>query len=162
MLSLSPFRSSLSFPLFSLTIYPSSLRRIMILINLSVMHSGSTVGKVLGSPKNLEITHIAENKSSVPPSSKPLPQQVPRPPLNQNQPSNATFGNYQRPGNFAANSLPQQPVKNELKTPPKQFYGAKTNTKQYGASPSFSGVGGSPLAGRNIFPIASLNPYQNK
>ena len=126
------------------------------------MHNGSSVGKVLGSPKNLEITHVTENNPSAPPSSKPLPQKVPRPPPNQNQPSHATFGTYQRPSNFAAKPLPQQPVKNEQKTPTKQFYGAQTNTKQYGGSPSFPGVGGSPLAGRNIFPIASLNPYQNK
>ena len=136
----------------------------MILINLTVIHSGPSVGKVLGTPKNLEIT-ICENGSSNPPPAKPNPQTTsmgPRPPLNQNQPSHSTFGNLgQRPTN-----PPLAAVKQEQKPQTNQFYGAQPRTpvKQYGTTPSsFSGgAGSSPISSRNVFPITSLNPYQNK
>ena len=124
------------------------------------------MGKVIGTPKNLEISTVSENTSSGPPQSKLPPHQQPtgatgvtRPPLNQNQPSYPTFGNQRSVG---SNPVPQS-VKQEQKTPTKQFYGGQGNTRQYGNSPSFSG--GSPqtqITSRNVFPIATLNPYQNK
>ena len=136
----------------------------MILINLTVLHSGPTVGRVLGSPKNLEITVCENNTTNLPPP-RPVTQQQQQPPpftarkpLNQDQQSYSTFGN--RPP-------VTPPVKKEqMTTPTKSFYGAQANNKPYGNSPSYPGNSSSSpqtqLVNRNVFPINSLNPYQNK
>lgn len=142
----------------------------MILISLSVLHQGSSIGKIIGTPKNLDIA-VCENgsSSSLPPSKPPQqpPAATPKPPLNQNQPSSyPTFGGHRggKSSSSSSGSMMAQPsVKQEQKTPTKQFYGAQANAKPYGRSPSsLPSVGGSPITTRNVFPIASLNPYQNK
>ena len=123
----------------------------MVLINVTVIHKGSKVGSMLGQPKNLEIK-MCENGSSAQQISKPQPS-VPynnRPPLGNNQPLRSTFGN----------PVPPPSVPIEHKTPPKKFYGGTTTGGGgFRATPS---SGKSPISGRNVFPIASLNPYQNK
>ena len=138
----------------------------MILINLTILHSGANVGKVLGTPKNLEIS-VCEN-SSISHSSKTLPQQPPpasvRPPLNQNQQPYTSFGSVSNQPTPVVTTNTPQPVKQQQVTPTKSFYGAQANTKPYGNSPSFSGSSSpqTQITNRNVFPIASLNPYQNK
>lgn len=127
----------------------------MILINFTIIHNGDSVGGILGSPKNLEIT-VCENGGS---STKPPPT---KPPTNQSHPK---FGDFQQRQGMVSAPPPQPTVvKQEIqKTPPKSFYGAQSNMRQYGAMPpSSTSLSSSPMSTRSVFPITSLNPYQNK
>ena len=123
--------------------------RIMIIINLTILHRGSDVGRVLGTPTQMDLIKVVPNGHSGP---APVPAQPP-PSMSSNPPVMAS----------------------------KPFHSAETGPRYGGMAARPSGVGGgafggtpattppsrSPMGGSsggrgNIYPIAGLNPYQNK
>ena len=130
----------------------------MIIINLTVLHRGTEVGGMLGSPTNLDIS--TENGSSTghaPPSTKMQPNSsggnMTRPPLAHNPPMSrpqSTFG------------APQgRPAPVQQSPPPRQFYGGQSGDyATHHSSPMQHS--GSQLSTKMVVPITSLNPYQSK
>ena len=131
------------------------VHRIMIVINLTVLHRGTEVGGMLGSPTNLDIS--TENGSSTghaPPTKMQTPGgNMARPPLAQNPSMSrpqSTFG------------APQgRPAPVQQSPPPRQFYGGQSSdyAAQHSSPMQHSGT---QLSTKMVLPITSLNPYQNK
>lgn len=129
----------------------------MIVINLTVLHRGTEVGGMLGSPTNLDIS--VENGSSTghAPPTKIQPNSsggfMARPPLAQNPPMahpQSTFGGPQG-----------RPAPVQQSPPARQFYGGQSaDYPTHHSSPMQHS--GSQLSTRVVVPITSLNPYQNK
>ena len=110
--------------------------RIIILVNLTVVHRGIVVGKKLGDPKPLEVG-IA-NKTNQPPAQQPL------------QPA-------QNGGWGGSAPTESKPFYGSSPAPPPR---PSSMGGGYGGAPS---TNMSPGGGaRRCVPIASLNPYQNK
>lgn len=129
----------------------------MIIINLTVLHRGTEVGGMLGSPTNLDIS--AENGSSTghAPPAKMQPNSsggfMTRPPLVQNPPMSHP------PSTFGAPQGRPAPV--QQSPPPRQFYGGKSaDYPTHLSSPMQHS--GTQLSAKLVVPINSLNPYQNK
>ena len=117
------------------------ITRIMILINLVVLHHGTNVGRVLGTPSQIDLVKVVPNGHSAqpyPPASSNPPAMAPKPHL-----STETASHYGR--------MTARPGGGEA------FSGTPVTTPS-----TRSPMGGSSGGRGNIYPIASLNPYQNK
>lgn len=110
----------------------------MIIINLSVLHRGIDVGKIIGNPNQMELLKVMPNGHS--PSLQPLP------PVSSNPPAAA-------PKVFPAMGAGTNFGGTGFKTGGGGAFGGPSATSPMGSSPGARGT---------IYPIASLNPYQNK
>ena len=128
-----------------------SLPRIMILINLVVLHRGSEVGRVLGAPAQMDLMKVVPNGHSTSGPVQPPPPFSSNPPPMAPKPFStaATAGTGPSYGG-GGGSMAGRPGGANM------YGGAPTTT------PTRSPMGGSSGARGNIYPIAGLNPYQNK
>ena len=119
--------------------------RIMIIINLAVLHRGSDVGRVLGTPTQMDLIKVVPNGHSA-----PAPAQPP-PPVSTNPPA------------MAPKPFPPAETGSYYGGTPARPSGGGTFGGTPATTPSTrSPMGGSLGARGNIYPIAGLNPYQNK
>lgn len=121
-------------------------RRVMILLDISIQASGSTVGTKLGAPQPLKNTGQAQGAPAAAPAAAPAPQPFKaQPPANgqMNGPSAPSANAY---GGGSSNRTPQS----AFSRAPNRPLGSQNPPNTPGGTPS------------KVHPISSLTPYQNR
>lgn len=167
-------------------------RKIIIVINLTVVKPGSAVGTALGNPTQLDLVKVEETPSvplqnqAAPTGTHQVSSSFSKPevkPFNSTTFGGPAAGNQQPLYNAPAGQmpsvpppprgLPMQSISNSGARPPSMLVGGTARAPPtgggafYGSAPPPSRPGlntsiSSPLSQRNIFPIESLNPFQDK